>query len=111
MPVGGTDVYGRHGGDGRENPLAVALGRWRMDPKMLPAEKISLVGIEALTPEYDRWAARAALQRARKEGVEVLPWPEVGQPFDFILTASDGRKLRSADLRGKVILIDCWATW
>src|SRR5262249_23704921 len=55
--------------------------------------------------------ARAALERARKEGVEVLPCPEIGKPFDFVLTTTDGKKVRARDLRGKVVLIDCWATW
>jgi thiol-disulfide isomerase/thioredoxin len=89
----------------------VALSRWRMDPKILPAEKAALIGIEALTPEFHRAAAREAVERARKAGVEVLPWPEVGRAYAFRLTTIDGRVLRSEDLKGKVVVIDCWATW
>jgi thiol-disulfide isomerase/thioredoxin len=46
---------------------------------------------------------------APKAGVEVLPWSQVGEPFPFTLTTLDGRKFRSADLKGKVVVIDCWA--
>jgi peroxiredoxin len=101
----------RGGGSSGRHGAIVVLTRWRMDPKILPADKVALIGIEALTPEYHRLAARAAQERARQEGVEVLPWPEVGQAFDFTLTTADGHKVRGRDLRGKVVLIDCWATW
>jgi peroxiredoxin len=30
---------------------------------------------------------------------------------DFIATALDGRQIRLDDLRGKVVLLDFWATW
>lgn len=35
----------------------------------------------------------------------------VGKPVDFSFTALDGRVVSSADLRGKVVLLDFWATW
>lgn len=43
--------------------------------------------------------------------VEVLSCPEIGKPFDFVLTTTEGKKINSRDLRGKVVLIGCWATW
>jgi hypothetical protein len=33
----------------------------------------------------------------------------VGEKYDFVLTTRDGVKLRSNDLRGKVVLLDCWS--
>jgi thiol-disulfide isomerase/thioredoxin len=33
------------------------------------------------------------------------------QPFEFTVTAIDGRAVDLAKLRGKVVLIDFWATW
>lgn len=35
----------------------------------------------------------------------------VGKPLDISFTAVDGRKVSLADLKGKVVLIDFWATW
>ena len=41
--------------------------------------------------------------------VELLKEP---QPIvDFTLTALDGRRLSSADWRGKVVVLNFWATW
>src|SRR5207248_7770683 len=89
----------------------VGLYRWRMDPNVLPAQNVALIGIEAVTPESHRIAAREALERAKTAHIEVLPWPETGEPYPFTLTTIDGRKIRSEELKGKVVLIDCWATW
>jgi RNA polymerase sigma factor (sigma-70 family) len=105
--------YGRTdggGSSGRADGLGVTLTRWRMDPKMLSEEKISRVGVETLAPEARPVAARAALEGLRKDEIEVLPCPEIGKIFNFTLTTLEGKKLRSADLRGKVVLIDCWET-
>lgn len=38
--------------------------------------------------------------------------PEIGHPApDFTLTGLDGRAWRLADLRGKVVFVNLWATW
>jgi thiol-disulfide isomerase/thioredoxin len=36
---------------------------------------------------------------------------EVGKPVDLKFTAVDGKEVDLASLRGKVVLIDFWATW
>ncbi len=41
----------------------------------------------------------------------MLPWPIVGKPFPLRLTTIDGKKLTPEDLRGKVVIVDCWASW
>src|SRR5262249_12319495 len=97
------------GGAGFRGNAAVVLNRWRMDPKILPPEKVALLGIEALTPEALRIAAAEALEQATKAHIEVLPWPTLGHPYSFALTTVDGRKIRSSDLKGKVVILDCWS--
>jgi thiol-disulfide isomerase/thioredoxin len=39
------------------------------------------------------------------------PNMQVSNPMDFTLTGVDGGKLKLASLRGKVIVMDFWATW
>jgi RNA polymerase sigma factor (sigma-70 family) len=99
------------GSSGRLDGSIVTLSRWRMDPKVLPDDKVAKVGIEAITAESHRFTALEAGEEARKLGLEVLPYPEVGKAFDFTLTTIEGKQVRSGDLRGKVVIIDCWATW
>jgi|GEM_PF-401247 len=96
---------------GGPNGQVTVLQHWRMDSVELPANKVASLGIEVLTPESHRIAARESLDLAKINGIEVLPWPEVGQPYSFTLITLDGRKIRSQDLKGKVVLLDCWATW
>jgi len=98
------------GSSGRRDGVTVSLNRWRMDPKILPADKVVWVGIEAVTTEAHRIAAIEALEVAKKEHVEVLPWPELAKPYAFTLTTTDRRTIRSEDLRGKVVLLDCWTS-
>jgi thiol-disulfide isomerase/thioredoxin len=38
-------------------------------------------------------------------------YARVGKPLDLKVTAVDGRKVDLAELKGKVVLIDFWATW
>jgi RNA polymerase sigma factor (sigma-70 family) len=89
----------------------VRLARFRLDPKTLATRKAVYLGIEMLTAAGMKVQAKDAADRARAAGVEVLPFPEVGAVYDFTLTALDGKAIRGKDLRGKVVLIDCWATW
>src|SRR5207249_3900641 len=98
----------QHGGSGHSD---IQLARFRLDPKVLPAAQAQFLGLEYLTTDGQKVAAKKAEGDARAAGVEVLPLPQVGEAYDFTLTAMDRSKVRTADLRGKVVLIDCWATW
>lgn len=64
---------------------------------------LSLFGI--ITPgglDLSRWIG----------GVPVSQSPAVGSPaLDFQLTALDGKQYQLSDLKGKVVLINFWATW
>jgi RNA polymerase sigma factor (sigma-70 family) len=96
------------GGGAGFRGAGMVLNRWRMDPKVLPAEKVVLMGIEALTTEAHRIAAAEALEQAKKAHIEVLPWPTLDQAYSFTLSTVGGRKIRSKDQKGKVVLLDFW---
>lgn len=58
---------------------------------------------------YDRTAARL---RARHLAlVEADPNADLTDPMDFTLSGPKGEKLKLASLRGKVVVLDFWATW
>jgi RNA polymerase sigma factor (sigma-70 family) len=107
-------------GAGRRLPLSPVAGsvnerqaenRYRLPPAVLPADRVTHVGVEELPPEGRKAAADYAARLARARGMEPLPLPEPGQPYDFALTADDGRAVRGRDLLGKVVVIHCWAVW
>lgn len=80
-----------------------------------------------LEQEYVRWleklepgAVEAHLRKLASSDSEDLAKYGQGQleihhirstPMDLAFTATDGTKVDLADYRGKVVLIDCWATW
>jgi hypothetical protein len=88
-----------------------AKNLYRLPPQVLPANGVKKVGVEELPPEGRKAAAEHAARLARARGLQPLPLPEPGQPYEFTLTAEDGRPIRSRDLLGRVIVLHCWAFW
>jgi RNA polymerase sigma factor (sigma-70 family) len=95
--------------------VVLAHQEFRLDPASLPFDRVKALGIEVVPAEVRRAAreaaAAAAIEGARRAGIEILTRPEIGKPFAFSLKDTHGRDIRSADLEGKVVLIDCWASW
>lgn len=59
---------------------------------------------EEVTKDEDPEIAQTA-----KSGLELMAMRV--EPLELSFTAVDGRKVDLADLRGKVVLVDFWATW
>jgi RNA polymerase sigma factor (sigma-70 family) len=106
--------------DGKRYPLeageggmseGVFLFRHRLDAKVLARKDVAYFGIEKITERGRTLRKENAHQRAKELGLEILPRPKVGQAYTFALTDVKGRAIRSADYKGKVLIIDCWATW
>jgi RNA polymerase sigma factor (sigma-70 family) len=94
--------------------IVLAHYEFRLDPGQLPFNRVRRLGIEVVPAEVTREAEAAksvlAFQEAREAGIELLPRAEVGKPFEFSRTDSQGHALRSAELKGNVVLIDVWAS-
>ena len=85
--------------------VMLVLTEYRLDPAVLPFDRVKRLGIEVVPAEVRRAAKAAAsvraMQEAREARVEILPRPEVGKPFEFSLTDTKGRLIRSAELKGR----------
>ena len=95
--------------------ILIVMNEYRLDPNVLPFDRVKGVGFEMVPAEVLQAEADAArdraFQEARASGIELLPRPLVGKPYEFTLTVADGEIVRSDALKGKVVLIDCWASW
>lgn len=58
---------------------------------------------------YDR--TRALLEERRRRLRELDPNADLSDPLEFTLSGLQGEKLRLAAFRGKVLVLDFWATW
>ncbi|MHC4442723.1 MAG: TlpA family protein disulfide reductase [Planctomycetota bacterium] len=65
---------------------------------------------ENITPSAEQ---RKEMQAKKEELVDKawLPKPAAGKPYVFELTDIKGKKIKSADYKGKVLILDFWATW
>ena len=73
-------------------------------------EKGTEVGLGDLVLEaHDRAVAIGAERLAKLRAID--PNTGVSNPIEYTLTALDGNPLRLSSLKGKVVVLDFWATW
>jgi thiol-disulfide isomerase/thioredoxin len=58
---------------------------------------------------YDR--VSTTVETRRKKLLALDPNSSLADPMEFTVTALDGKKLRLASLKGKLLIMDFWATW
>ena len=58
---------------------------------------------------YDRVSTQ--VETRRKKLLALDPNSSVADPMEFTVTALDGKKLQLASLKGKLLIMDFWATW
>jgi thiol-disulfide isomerase/thioredoxin len=93
----------RSGDTEREANRRLAAENWKK-------AKGSEAGLgEAVLAAFDRNVAAVAARR--KALRELDPNRDVADPSEFTVTSLTGGKLKLASLRGKVVVLDFWATW
>jgi thiol-disulfide isomerase/thioredoxin len=58
---------------------------------------------------YDR--VSTTVETRRKKLLALDPNSSLADPMEFTVTALDGKKLQLASLKGKLLIVDFWATW
>jgi thiol-disulfide isomerase/thioredoxin len=89
---------------------AVCMYQYYLDLKVLPTKDLAYIGIEVVTAEAKRLAALEAAAKAKERNIEILPATTFFQPYEFTLTDTEGKKVRSSDFKGKVLILDCWSS-
>ena len=64
---------------------------------------------DVLLEAYDRTAALVEERQKRLNALD--PNANVTDPMGFTISGIDGQKLKLGSLRGKVVILDFWATW
>lgn len=75
---------------------------------------VGVIGLALLRQQLDARADAAARTSAEANAIAAADAGEVivGQPApDFTLETADGRRFRLSEARGKVVVVNFWATW
>lgn len=72
---------------------------------------IALLVLTVLTAALGLWRVWAGRQRVAEQSKPAITGASQAVAPDFTLPTLDGGSVRMAELRGKVILLNFWATW
>lgn len=70
-----------------------------------------LLILTAVTVGLGAWRVRAGRQQVAEQSAPSMTGQPRALAADFTLSTPDGEEIRFADLRGKVVLLNFWATW
>jgi thiol-disulfide isomerase/thioredoxin len=116
------DHEGRHEDAVKQMAAAFAISDSRVTPEERAADRARLgemyrklhngsdVGLgDVVLEAYDR--TNAILEKRHKELIALDPNYGISDPAKFVLDGLDGNHLALASLKGKVLILDFWATW
>lgn len=107
LDVDGKPIKYNWVGTSSNSVLSISSARYTIED----LSTIDSIGLAVLDLDGRRIAADAAAKEAEKFGARVLPLPIVGEQFDATLPTIECGEVDISDYKGKVVLIDCWATW
>lgn len=103
----------------RINVMQASAGCGQAGVNLFSTEQpAAFAGVEVLSLEGMEKCSREAFESARVAKLPVMPF--IGVPelraswplnYQFSLTLADGKRFDSTSAKGKVIVVDCWATW
>ncbi len=94
----------------RQQKLAEALEQFDRALAIDPSNRVALKDRDLVMKKAPELASRSASQKA-EEAVEIR-WVRPRKPLpEFTLRSMDGKPWTLADVRGKVVIINLWATW
>jgi peroxiredoxin len=103
--------------DGMSNFLA-QVEKLRADyPKRLEVYGLLMTAMQKGTPDQAKAIAKEIADSDAPDEVKTKaaglqrPSDRVGKPLDIQFTAFDGREVDLSKMKGKVVLVDFWATW
>lgn len=89
----------------------ITMALFRHNPAVLQTEMVKYLGVEMLTGEGRHSISKRAANSDLAKRIQVLPFPDIGEPYEFQLETMEGTQISAASLKGRVIVVDCWATW
>ncbi len=99
-----ADAVGAYLAQVPDDPKAVTL-------QIARANLLSSVDPDRGTAELNRLAASPDPALAEAAQARLAKLALIGRPLALVLTTLDGASLDLASLRGRVVLVDFWATW
>ncbi len=102
-------------GESSDGSLLATRSEWTNEPPTTEPGLLS-VGVERVPLDRLQAAETQAQAEAQARRISILPPPRLGEPFTFDLPTVAGGRVRSSDLRGKVVLVvvggpDTRAAW
>lgn len=76
------------------------------------AYQYELADLTSLTAALDTSLNKSGYVQSLKERIQILKSVEVGQPaIDFTMNDSTGKPVSLSSFKGKILLVDFWASW
>lgn len=98
-----------HNGAGSNEIL---MKTYILSSTILPIERVKYIGFEELSRDSLKYRVSPnAFSKLLTLGYQALSYPEINKPYEFDLVTLDSHRVFSRQLRGKVVLLDFWASW